>query len=85
MCIRDSPIIVACNFTPEVRTGYRIGVPFGGDWSEFLNSDHGRYGGSNVVNDVPLTAVEVSWQDQPFSIQADLPPLAAVYLKRAGS
>ncbi len=80
----ENPIIVVCNFTPEVRKGYRIGVPFDGSWSEFLNSDHGRYGGSNVLNEAPLTAVEFGWQDQPFSIQADLPPLAAVYLKRAG-
>ena len=80
----EDPMIVVCNFTPEVRKGYRIGVPFNGSWSEFMNSDHGRYGGSNVINATPLTAVDMAWQDQPFSIIADLPPLAAVYFKRAG-
>lgn len=80
----QDPMIVICNFTPEPRKGYRIGVPFDGQWSEFLNSDHGRYGGSNVLNEAPLTAVDVGWQDQPYSILADLPPLAAVYFKRAG-
>ncbi|MFT7586772.1 MAG: 1,4-alpha-glucan branching enzyme [Cellvibrionaceae bacterium] len=81
----EHPIIVACNFTPEVRKGYKIGVPFGGDWSEFVNTDHGRYGGSNVINTQALTANPIPWQDQPFYIQVDLPPLAVIYLKQMAS
>lgn len=80
----ENPLIVICNFTPQVRKGYRIGVPFGGYWSEYLNTDHNRYGGSHMTNEQPIPAAELTWQDQPFSLEIDLPPLAVIYLKRSG-
>src|SRR5262249_10815585 len=30
----DAPVMIACNFTPVPREGYRIGVPRGGRWKE---------------------------------------------------
>ena len=33
------PIVVACNFTPVPRRGYRVGVPHAGHWYELLNSN----------------------------------------------
>lgn len=53
----DKPILVVCNFTPNVVQGYGIGVPVGGAWREILNTDTGKYGGSNVTNDGELVAV----------------------------
>ena len=35
----DPPVAVICNFTPEPRPGYRIGLPYRGFWREALNSD----------------------------------------------
>jgi 1,4-alpha-glucan branching enzyme len=43
-------LVIACNFTPVVRTNYRIGVPEGGRYRELLNSDSEFYGGHNVGN-----------------------------------
>ncbi|HLT98099.1 MAG TPA: 1,4-alpha-glucan branching protein GlgB, partial [Acidimicrobiia bacterium] len=39
-------VLVACNFTPEPRHGYRVGVPAPGRWDEILNTDAERYGGT---------------------------------------
>ena len=74
-------MIVACNFTPVVRDGYRLGVPRAGNYVEVLNTDATIYGGSNVINEGTFTAVSEPWYDQPYSIQITLPPLAATYLK----
>ena len=46
----DPPVAVVCNFTPEVRNAYRIGLPRAGAWREALNTDAQGYGGSNVGN-----------------------------------
>ncbi len=75
-------VVVICNFTPEVREGYRIGVPFAGKYTEMLNTDAEKYGGSNVVNTAVLEAAELPWQDLPFSLQVTLPPLGVVFLQR---
>src|SRR5690606_5801999 len=44
------PLLIAINFTPVPRPGYRLGVPRGGFWRERINTDATLYGGSNVGN-----------------------------------
>lgn len=75
-------IQVICNFTPEVRYSYRIGVPFNGQWQEVFNSDDKKYGGSGVRNEGRLVAEEIPCHGSAYSIALTLPPLAAVYLKK---
>jgi 1,4-alpha-glucan branching enzyme len=75
-------VVVAANFTPVPREGYRVGVPAPGFYKELLNSDSEAYGGSNMGNKGGLPADDIPWQGQPNSILITLPPLAVVYFKR---
>jgi 1,4-alpha-glucan branching enzyme len=74
-------IVVAFNFTPVPRHGFRIGVPGPGVWREILNGDATLYGGSGQGNFGGLEVEAVAWHGQPFSISATLPPLALVAFK----
>ena len=74
-------VVVAANFTPIPREGYRVGVPAPGFYRELLNSDSEAYGGSNMGNKGGLPADAIPWQGQPNSILITLPPLAVVYFK----
>lgn len=74
-------IIVAVNFTPVVREGYRLGVGEG-TWVEAFNSDATQFGGSGVVNENTYAAEPTPWQGQPASIQITLPPLGCVVFKQ---
>ncbi len=74
-------VVVVLNFTPVVRTGYRIGVPQPGTYREVLNSDAAAYGGTNVGNLGVVTAEPVAVHGRAQSIALTLPPLAALYLK----
>ncbi|MEL6368261.1 MAG: 1,4-alpha-glucan branching protein GlgB [Pseudomonadota bacterium] len=76
-------VICICNMTPVVREGYRVGAPDWGAYSEILNTDHERYGGSNVVNGSKLETQPTAWHDQAQSLVVTLPPLATIVLKRA--
>ncbi len=76
-------VVVAVNFTPEPKTGYRIGVPQSGDYCEILNSDSHYYGGANLGNAGALAAFAGEWMNQPAHLEITLPPLAAVVLRRA--
>jgi len=73
-----NPVLVACNFTPVVRTGYHIGVPRGGTWREILNSDAPFYGGSGVGNMGRVAASDTPCHGRPHSLVVTLPPLGAV-------
>jgi 1,4-alpha-glucan branching enzyme len=79
---RDRPALVACNFTPVPRQGYRVGVPLPGLWRERLNTDSGHYGGSDVGNQGGVRTEEVDWHGQPCSVTLALPPLATVIFER---
>ncbi len=74
-------LVAACNFTPVVRYGYRIGVPAADAYEEVFNSDSGRYGGTNVGNlgRVQVDAIPSHGREQ--SIAITLPPLASVYFR----
>lgn len=74
-------VLVACNFTPVPRHGYRIGVPSAGPWIECLNSDNLHYGGSGMINQQAVEGEPIGCHGQPFSILVDLPPLAGAIFK----
>ncbi|HEX5675239.1 MAG TPA: 1,4-alpha-glucan branching protein GlgB [Azonexus sp.] len=75
-------LVVAVNFTPEPKTGYRIGVPQPGRYAEILNSDSAYYGGSNLGNGGALDAHAGEWMNCPANLEITLPPLGAVVLQR---
>jgi 1,4-alpha-glucan branching enzyme len=74
-------VVIICNFTPQVRREYRIGVPEGGAYAELVNSDSGAYGGSNVGNMGRIQAEPVPWQGRPYSLNLVLPPLSVLILR----
>ncbi|MCE5339255.1 MAG: 1,4-alpha-glucan branching protein GlgB [Methanomicrobiaceae archaeon] len=81
----DDVVLVACNCTPVPRYGYRIGVPFGGFWTEVLNSDAVDYGGSGVGNLGGVEAERVPVHGRPWSLPLTLPPLGAVIFAPEGA
>jgi len=78
---RKDFIVVALNFTPVPRAGYRLGVPRAGYYSELLNSDAGIYGGGNIGNLGGCYSEPIPMHGHPQSISLTLPPLAMVMLR----
>ena len=77
----DRPVAVVCNFTPEVRYGYRIGLPSSGRWREALNTDSAVYGGANVGNMGAVFAEPQPAHGLIASASLTLPPLATLFLE----
>ncbi len=74
-------IVVICNFTPVEYTRYRVGVPKRGDYKEVFSSAEERFGGTGEsVGTVRAYKKPIDGMD--FSIEVNLPPMSAVYLKR---
>jgi 1,4-alpha-glucan branching enzyme len=79
---KHETLVFVCNFTPVPRYGYRLGVPYAGEYYEVINSDATRYGGSGIENKQPMPSAPIYWQNCPHSLLLTLPPLATVILKR---
>ena len=72
--------VIVLNFTPIARYHYRLGVPQLGRYREVINSDSDYYGGSNVGNFSSVSAEEIPWMNQAYSIELTLPPLGGLVL-----
>jgi 1,4-alpha-glucan branching enzyme len=79
-----APTLVALNFTPVPREGYRLGVPVEGYWRERLNSDGAEYGGSGVGNGGGVRTEASASHGRPWSLRLTIPPLGMVFLKGPG-
>lgn len=71
-------VLIACNFTPVARPGYRFGVPRAGTYKELLSSDAVEFGGTGQHNP-PIRAKKKAAHGQEYSIEVTLPPMSTVY------
>lgn len=78
----EKELVFLCNFTPVVHRGFSLGVPQEGVYHERLNSDAARFGGSDVINALPLQSKAEPAGRCPFRVELDVPPLGMVILER---
>jgi 1,4-alpha-glucan branching enzyme len=76
----DVPLVFVINMTPQLHTGFRIGLPQTGDYREYLNSDSQVYGGSNQGNAGVVVAQPQPWQGMEYSAFITVPPLACLVI-----
>jgi 1,4-alpha-glucan branching enzyme len=79
----DGHQVVAClaNFTPVPREGYRVGLPWEGEWRVLLDTNATWFGGTGFGAVRSVWAAEGEpHQGQPASAFVTLPPLAVLWL-----
>jgi 1,4-alpha-glucan branching enzyme len=80
----DDAMIVICNFNTISHEKYKFGVTQKGNWEVVLNTDDGKYGGTDSVKTQSYTASKVACHGRVFSIEIDIPPMAVLFLKVEG-
>jgi 1,4-alpha-glucan branching enzyme len=73
-------IYVLINFTPVPHENFKLGVQDDGAYQLILNSDDQKYWGSAYNTDKKMQSVSEPWNDQPFSVSVNLPPLASLFI-----
>ena len=73
-------LLIVHNFTPVVRSGYRVGVPEAGPWRVLLNSDAHQYSGSGAGSYGELHSQAQQSHGQPHSLELELPPLGSLII-----
>jgi 1,4-alpha-glucan branching enzyme len=79
----DGHQVVAClaNLTPVPREGYRVGLPWGGEWRVLLDTNATYFGGTGFGGTHGVWAGDGEpSQGQPASAFITLPPLAVIWL-----
>lgn len=80
----NAPVVVVSNFTAKPQQNYRIGLPQAGFYLEKVNTDGQIYGGSNQGNGGGIHAEETPWQQQEYSAEITVPPMATVIFEFKG-
>ncbi|MEG3631863.1 1,4-alpha-glucan branching enzyme [Streptomyces poriticola] len=76
-----TPLLSVSNFSPVVRSEYRLGVPEEVPaWHEVLNTDRPGYGGSGVTNADVVKPEPQGRHGRGASLRLTLPPLATLWL-----
>lgn len=78
---KGKEVLILLNFTPEVREGFSLGVPYAGVYEELLNSDAEEFGGSGVCNPKPMGTTGAAVGRMPDSICLRVPPLGMTVLR----
>jgi len=78
----DNDLVILCNFTPEIRENYTIGVHQQGNWKEIFNSDIEEYYGSGIKNNKKLKVTKKKSHNKNYSLSVTLPPLSVIVLKQ---
>jgi 1,4-alpha-glucan branching enzyme len=85
-------VVCIANFTPLVRGGYRVGLPWAGDWDVILDTDMAAFwgsghrgsgagvGGDTFNPDVVVGTLEIPYQTLEASAQVDLGPMSMLWL-----
>ena len=74
---------IVSNFTPVERCGYRIGLPWHGQWHEVLNTDATCYSGDGRGNCGMIRATdEIHADGRPFGADIVVPPLSTLVFRR---
>ena len=73
-------IYVLINFTPMPYENFKLGVQDEGTYQLILNSDDKKYWGSAYKTSKKMQADSEPWNDQPFSVSVNLPPLASLFI-----
>lgn len=78
----EEEIAMVFNFSNQILSQYRIGVPTAGYWREILNSDAQEFGGSGVGNLGGVASSPEPKHGHPHSLEITVPPLGAVWFRR---
>lgn len=78
----DDRVLIVLNAQIEPQRDYRLGVAAAGRYDILLNTDSRFYGGSDFDSGVWLDTEALPSDSQPQSLLLQLPPLAALFIKR---
>ena len=75
-------IAVVLNFTPVDHPVYTVGVPSNGTYTVVFDSNDEQFGGDGSDKKKVYRAKKIPFGDFAYSIDIEVPPLTALYLKR---
>ena len=80
----DDRLIVVCNFKPNVYQNYWLGVQEPGTYTELVNSDDPKYGGSGCAQQSTLETKQWNSSPWPYALEITVPAMSVRVFKAIG-
>lgn len=81
---QGNELLCATNFSPNLYTDYRVGVPAGAQYLPVFNTDDASYGGENFGDRKPILTERVESHGKSCSVRLKIPPFGTVFYQRQG-
>lgn len=78
---RNDHLVGIFNYTPQVHTHYKVGLPSNRRYEEVFCSDSGRYGGTDASDKKSYIPVNEPFAQAQYHTTVTVPPLAGVILR----
>ena len=75
-------LVIAANFTSCVRLGYKVGVPYEGEYEVILHSNSTEFGGSRKINKMVYHTQKLQFSDMDYTLSVPIDGNSAMILKR---
>ena len=75
-------LVIAANFTPCDRLGYKLGVPYEGEYEVILHSNSTEFGGSRKINKMVYHTQKLQFSDMDYTLSVPIDGNSAMILKR---
>lgn len=75
-------LVVAANFTPCDRQGYKLGVPYEGEYEVILHSNATEYGGDRKIKKMVYHTQKMQFSDMDYTLTVPIDGNSAMILKR---
>jgi 1,4-alpha-glucan branching enzyme len=78
---RDNHLVGIFNYTPQVFSNYKVGLPENCRYRTIFCSDSARFGGAEASNNILHTPLDRPYAQAPYHTTMLLPPLAGLVLE----
>lgn len=78
---RKDHLVSVFNYTPQVFTLYKVGLPGNCRYEQVFCSDDGKYGGSDVSDKTIYSPLNEPFAQAPYHTLMTIPPLAGIILR----
>ena len=78
---RNNHLVAVFNYTPQVFSDYKVGLPHNCNYKQIFCSNSSKYGGADSIDEKSYSPIEIPYAQAPYHTTISLPPLSGVILE----
>jgi 1,4-alpha-glucan branching enzyme len=78
---RNNHLVAVFNYTPQIFSDYKVGLPHNCNYKQIFCSNSPRYGGADAMDEKSYCPIDIPYAQAPYHTTIAIPPLSGVILE----